>query len=137
MLLTGNYPSAWVTESLESALGDRFVVLLDTMPNRLDERADVFLPAATWMEKSGTFENVDGRLQAFERAIDPVDYCKSEAQVALDLVARIDGSKPEWFNAVMTRQQMATEPALKMFLDKVHHPEVTAPVESDMEMVEL
>ncbi len=137
VFLTGNYPSAWVTESLESALGDRFVVLLDTMPNRLDERADVFLPAATRMEKSGTFENVDGRLQAFERAIDPVDYCKSEAQVALDLVAHIDGSKPEWFNAVMTRQQMATEPALKMFLDKVHHPEVTAPVESDMETVEL
>ncbi len=137
VLLTGNYPSAWVTESLEGALGDRFVVLLDTMPNRLEERADVFLPAATWMEKSGTFENVDGRLQAFERAIEPVDYCKSEAQIALDLLAGLDGSKPEWFNAVMTRQQMAIEPALKMFLDEVHLPEVTAPVESDMEMIEL
>ncbi|MCH2141342.1 MAG: molybdopterin-dependent oxidoreductase, partial [Phycisphaerales bacterium] len=137
VVLTGNYPSAWVTDSMKAALGDRFTLLLDTMPNRLDDRADVFLPTATWMEKSGTFENVDGRLQAFERAIEPVDYCKSESQIAIDLLALHDGVRPDWFNAAMTRQTMATESGLKLFLDAVHMPEAETTVESDMELIEL
>ena len=137
VLMTGNYPSEWVTDSLKAAIGKRFTVLLDTMPNRLEDAADVFLPAATWMEKSGTFENVDGRLQAFERAIDPVDYCKSESQIAIDLLAFSDGVRSEWFNAAMTRQMMAVESGLKVMLDAVHMPEAETTVESDMDMIEL
>ena len=137
VLLTGNYPSEWVTESLKTSLGDRFTVLLDTMPNRLVDRADVFLPTATWMEKSGTFENVDGRLQVFERAIDPIDYCKSESQIAIDLLALHDDVRSEWFNAAMTRQAMSIESGLKVFLEDVHMPEADTTVESDMEMIEF
>jgi NADH-quinone oxidoreductase subunit G len=137
VVLTGNYPSAWVTESFADVLGDRFVVLIDTMPNRLETRCDVFMPAATWVEKSGTFENVDGRLQAFERAIDPIDYCKSEAQVAMDVLALHDGVQSDWFNAAMTRQAMSVESGLKMFLEEVHMPEAETTVESDMEVIEL
>ena len=137
VLITGNYPSEWVTESLKTAIGKRFTVLLDTMPNRLQDTADVFLPAATWMEKSGTFENVDGRLQAFERAIDPVDYYKSESQIAIDLLASSDGVRSEWFNAAMTRQMMAVESGLKVMLESVHMPEAETTVESDMDMIEL
>ena len=137
VVLTGNYPSAWVTESFAEALGDRFVVLIDTMPNRLETRCDVFMPAATWVEKSGTFENVDGRLQAFERAIEPLDYCKSEAQIAMDLLAVHDGVQADWFNAAMTRQAMSIESGLKEFLEEVHMPEAQTTVESDMELMEL
>ncbi len=137
LIVTGNYPSEWVTEAMLDAVGDRFIVHMDTMPNRLVERADVFLPTATWMEKSGTFQNVDDRLQVFERAIDPVDYCKSEAQIALDLLARHRGEGSTWFNAALARQQMASEGGLEAFLSDVHQPEAVSQVESDMEIVDL
>ena len=46
--------------------------LIDTLANKLMDRADVFLPAATWAEKSGTFENCNNVLQLFEQAIQPI-----------------------------------------------------------------
>jgi NADH dehydrogenase/NADH:ubiquinone oxidoreductase subunit G len=48
------------------------LILIDTLANTLTERADVFLPAATWAEKSGTFENFQNKLQLFEQAIQPI-----------------------------------------------------------------
>ena len=87
LLITGNYPSDWVTPDLVSACTGKFTVVIDTLPTKLAASADVLIPGATWIEKAGTFENVNNRLQAFERAIDPIDYGKSEAQIALDLMA--------------------------------------------------
>ena len=54
VVLTGNYPSDWVTPDLVAAFGHgAFLVLIDTLPNGLTDRADVVLPAATWVEKAG------------------------------------------------------------------------------------
>ncbi len=105
VILTGNYPSEWVTQVFADAmarpagnLGKRFSVLMDTLPNRLTGRpdepggADVVLPAAAWVEKAGTFENAKGRLQAFEQAIPPYSLSKGEGQIALDLQAILEGS---------------------------------------------
>jgi NADH-quinone oxidoreductase subunit G len=138
LILTGNYPSEWATPALCEAIGDdRFVVLLDTLTTALSKRADVFMPTATWVEKSGTFENVNARLQTFERAIESVHYCKSESQLALDLQADLEGCPSPVFNAVATRQAMA-EGGLGEMLTDVHVPEVaTETLTSDMEFVEL
>jgi NADH-quinone oxidoreductase subunit G len=142
VILTGNYPSAWVTTELREALEsgakqDRFVVLIDTLPTSITARADVGLPGATWMEKSGTFENAAGRLQAFERAIEPIDFCKGEAQIALDLMAMREGAAPEVFNPANVRREIAETHKLSEFLTDVHRPAGEATVESDMVMVEL
>ncbi len=137
LLLTGNYPSDWVTDDFLEAIGDRTVVLIDTLPTKLAERAEVVIPGATWAEKAGTFENVNNRLQAFERAIDAIDYCKSEAQIALDLAAALAGEDPQVFNPATTRQQMALVHELSEFLTNVHLPAVAPMVDSDMEMVEV
>ena len=140
MLLTGNYPSNWVNDEFLDAIDstdDRFVGLIDTLPNTLVERADVLIPGATWVEKAGTFENVNGRLQAFERAIEPMDYCKNEAQIALDLTADCLGEPPAVFNPAATRQAMADTHGLKEFLTDVHFPAGIEMIESDMQVVEL
>lgn len=138
VVLTGNYPSEWVTADLGSAIGDStFLVMLDTLPNALTERADVLIPTATWMEKAGTFENANNRLQAFDRAIDPIDYCKAESQVALDLLAEMHGESTRPYNPANIRQQMADAHGLTMFTSEVHMPEADTHVESDMEIVEL
>ena len=103
----------------------------------LSDIANVVMPGATWAEKAGTFENVNNRLQAFERAIDAIDYCKSEAQIALDLTAVLAGVDPEVFNPAATRQQMADIHDLREFLTDVHLPAAAPMVESDMQIIEV
>lgn len=137
VLLTGNYPSAWATDALLNSLGKRFVVVIDTLRSKLSDRADVLLPSATWAETAGTFENANNRLQAFERAINPIDYCKTEAQLALDLLAEMEGTKPQTFNAADTRRQMADAHRMTEFVTDVHLPEQHREVEPDMQVVEL
>ncbi len=140
VVLTGNYPSNWVTDKLLAGLDaspGRFVILIDTLPTKLLDRADVLLPSATWAEKSGTFENVAGRLQAFDRAIAPIDFCKSEAQIALDLSALRAGTQPLIYNPANTRAEIAESRGLNVFVTDVHLPVAAPPVESDMELVEL
>jgi NADH-quinone oxidoreductase subunit G len=91
VLATGNYPSAWATERTQRALAKPVLVLMDTLESALVEAADFVLPAATWAEKAGTFENARGMIQAFEQAIPVVGQSKAEAQIALDLEAVLAG----------------------------------------------
>lgn len=138
VVLTGNYPSAWATGDLLGAIpGAAFVTLLDTLPGRLLARADVLLPCATWVEKAGTFENHDGRLQAFERAIAPIDYVKSEAQIAVDLVARQRGERPRAYNPAQVRQRMSVESGLEAMIGVAAIRSLEPVIESDMELIPL
>ena len=137
LLITGNYPSDWVTPDLVSACTGKFTVVIDTLPTKLAASADVLIPGATWIEKAGTFENVNNRLQAFERAIDPIDYGKSEAQIALDLMARKVGETPRVYNAKSVHQEMAETHGMGEFLTDIHYPTGGEAVESDMKVVEL
>ena len=129
------------------------------------DAADVVLPSSTWLEKAGTFENARNMLQAFEAAIPPVEPSKPEAQIALDLLAVLDGSKAivegetlivspakqgqvpgavrvmsalgEVFNAADTRAAMARIPALALFTTSVALPTLPVEQEPDMQMIEL
>ncbi len=136
-LITGNYPSEWVTDPLARALSTRRFVLLDTLPNRLSSSAEVFLPAATWIEKSGCFENAKNRIQSFERAISPVDFAKCEGQIALDLAVRLSGAAAATYDAARVRGEMSALRGLEMFADSVEHPPATQSRASDMVTVEL
>jgi len=138
-IITGNYPSDWATDSMVELAKNTFSVLIDTLPGRLSEAADVVLPGATWAEKAGVFENVNGRLQAFEQAVPVNDGAKQEGQIALDLHALAnDIDRPERMNAANVRREMASEfPALSVLETDVHYPSVEAKQEPDMQVVEL
>lgn len=136
-LITGNYPSEWATDHVVRALATRRIVLIDTLPNRLTEIAEAFLPAATWAEKAGSFENATGRVQSFERAISPVDFVKCEGQLALDLAQRLSGSASAVYDAAHTRLEMARVAGLELFAEKVQHPPVGKARTSDMTLTQL
>ena len=123
IVITGNYPSDWVTPQLLSALESkpRFVALIDTLHSALAERADVVIPGATWAEKAGCFENAGNRIQAFERTIEPIDYCKSEAQIAMDLAAHRTGDRPTAYDAAATRRAMSEALGVTEFADIAAH----------------
>lgn len=138
VLITGNYPSEWVTPSLQQAIdGGRCVVLIDTLPNALVDSADVFLPAATWMEKAGTFENATGRLQSFQQSVRPKRWCKGESQIAMDLLARLRGETAAAFCDDQTRKVMSENGLTEMVRDVHHPPAQDIQAESDMHLIVL
>jgi NADH-quinone oxidoreductase subunit G len=137
-IVTGNYPSDWVTPSLLKALsGLTTVVAIDTLANAVTAMASVVLPGAVWIEKSGSFENANSRLQAFEKAIDPIEHAKSEAQIALDLLGARIGKPAADYCPATTRSEMSKVAGLDSMSNALHAPEHSETVESDMQMVEL
>lgn len=132
VIVTGNYPSAWAPRNLIDALKKKFVVLIDTLPNELTAQVDVLLPGATWTEKSGSFENVNNRLQSFQQAIPAIEFAKPEGQIALDLAAQCGLGDNAVYDAAAVREQMGG-----VFVTDVHHPSRQSRRTSDMELVVL
>jgi hypothetical protein len=115
LLLTGNYPSEWLGQPTLSALRNARVVLIDTHSGFGESIAQVVLPGATFAEKAGTWENCNGLLQSFEQAIPTQHQAKSEAQIALDLLAIVHGEKlrehTPGFGATIVDEQPGQVPA--------------------------
>ncbi|MFE4589177.1 NADH-quinone oxidoreductase subunit G [Streptomyces laurentii] len=61
------------------ALDEAFVVSLELRPGAVTERADVVLPVAAVVEKSGTFLDWEGRARPFEAALKPEQMTRSLA----------------------------------------------------------
>jgi NADH-quinone oxidoreductase subunit G len=63
------------------------VVLLDSHESALSARAAVALPVRTYLEKSGTFTNSRGHVQAFNAAIEPLFEAWSEKEALAQIAA--------------------------------------------------
>lgn len=138
VIVTGNYPSEWVTSDLIEALKGKTVVLIDTLPTVLTEAAEVVLPGATWAEKAGTFENARNVLQAFEQAVPVREGARAEAQIGLDLLAAATGAVQSIYNAADLRSAMAADCAPLAALAGVVAPVSTGgELISDMAVAEL
>jgi NADH-quinone oxidoreductase subunit G len=68
----------------------------------LYEQATISLPSCSWAEKSGVFENADGRIQPFLQAIPPLEETRSAGQIYTDLLGA--GGR---YVAATTRSAMA------------------------------
>jgi NADH-quinone oxidoreductase subunit G len=132
VVITGNYPEAWDTPEITE---NQTLILIDTLANTLTERADVFLPAATWAEKSGTFENFQNKLQLFERAIQPIGESLPEGQYAMNLQALVDDCLSTTFNPATVRRRMADAGIAGML--EVELPKNTNRVTTDMPLSEV
>ena len=70
--------------------GLEFMVAQDLFINESGAFADVFLPAAAWAEKDGTFTNTDRRVQRVRQAIPPRGQVRPDWQIISDLAKRIE-----------------------------------------------
>jgi len=115
VVLTGNYPSPWMTDALVDAVASTKLILIDTMRSPLSDKAHVVLPGSTFAEKAGTFENRDGILQTFEQAIPNQHESKPEGQIGLDLIELAGGGTLEehapGFGAQVVDEQPGQVPA--------------------------
>ncbi len=69
---------------------DRLVVH-DVLPSLLSDHATMVLGGSTWAEKSGTFTNFAGRVQAIHAAIQPPGHVPTEGEVFARLIASHGG----------------------------------------------
>ena len=66
-----------------------FVAVQASYEGPLTERADIVFPATTWAEKSGTFTNTEGRVQAVRAALKPLTTAADDQQVLKGLAERL------------------------------------------------
>ncbi len=92
-IVTANFPSTWVTDTLVDAIANTKLILIDTTDSVLCAKAEVVLPASSFAEKSGSFENCDGIIQHFDQGIPNQHQSKAEGQIALDLIELAAGGK--------------------------------------------
>ena len=67
-----------------------FLVAQDLFINESGAYADVFLPAASWAEKEGTFTNTDRRVQRVRKALEPRGHSRADWEIICDLAGRIE-----------------------------------------------
>ncbi len=79
-----------IVERLRAA---RFLAVMGWADTPLARVADLVLPSASVAERSGTFINVEGRLQRFDRAFPPPGQCRPALELFVDLLSRFD---PKW-----------------------------------------
>jgi NADH-quinone oxidoreductase subunit G len=93
-----------VDERVKAIMGIPAIVRLGLRPVGLYERANLSLPACSWAEKSGVYENIDGRIQPFVQAIPPLEGARPAGRIFWDLLG-LTGS----YTAAAARDLMAGE----------------------------
>jgi predicted molibdopterin-dependent oxidoreductase YjgC len=87
------FDSRQIRRSLEAC---KFIVLQEILPSETTQFADVLLPGVSFAEKSGTFTNIERRVQLVRQAIEPVGEARPDWQIIAELARRImagDGRK--------------------------------------------
>lgn len=85
--------SQHVAKAIESL--DLFVVQ-EIFMTRTAEMADVILPGASFLEKSGTFTNGERRVQRVNQAVEPIEGSKPDGQIVVELMNRMGYEQPDY-----------------------------------------
>jgi formate dehydrogenase alpha subunit len=82
-----------------------FVGVQDVLNNEIVKLADVALPGAAAGEKSGTFTNLEGRIQCFSAAVPPPGTAKPDWEI-LDLLASRLGASERYGDLDRIREEI-------------------------------
>ena len=93
-----NFPDATLVRKALDAVP--FLIVQDVCASELTSRADVVLPALTWAEREGTFTNLEGRIQFYSKAVDP-----------------IGGGRPDWEICAAILKALGVDPGVKTVAD--------------------
>jgi formate dehydrogenase alpha subunit len=80
---------------VEAALASLdFLVVQELFPNETSKHADVVLPAASFLEKAGTFTNAERRMQLVQPAAEPPGEAKTDLEIFKLVSARLGHELP-------------------------------------------
>ena len=65
------------------------VVVQELFMTETAKQADVVLPGASFLEKSGTFTNGERRVQAVRQVVEPIEGAKVDGQIIVDIMNRM------------------------------------------------
>jgi formate dehydrogenase major subunit len=86
-----------VVKALESL---DLLVVQELFMTETAKMADVVLPGASFLEKSGTFTNGERRIQRVNQVIEPLTGCKADGQIIVDIMNRMGYPQkayhPDW-----------------------------------------
>lgn len=72
------------------------VIVQELFMTETAKHADVILPGASFLEKSGTFTNGERRVQAVRRVVEPYPGSKPDGQIIIDLMNRMGYPQPDY-----------------------------------------
>ena len=72
------------------------VIVQELFMTETAKYADVVLPGASFLEKSGTFTNGERRVQAVHQVVDPYPGAKADGQIIVDIMNRMGYKQPDY-----------------------------------------
>jgi formate dehydrogenase major subunit len=82
-----------VIKALEST---DLVIVQELFMTETAKYADVILPGASFLEKSGTFTNGERRVQAVRQVVEPIEGTKPDGQIIVDIMNRMGYEQPDY-----------------------------------------
>lgn len=82
-----------VINALESL---ELLVVQELFMTETAQRATVILPGASFLEKEGTFTNGERRIQRVNKVVEPLEGCKADGQIIVDVMNRMGYEQPDY-----------------------------------------
>jgi formate dehydrogenase major subunit len=80
------------------------VVVQELFMTETAKHADVVLPGASFLEKSGTFTNGERRVQRVNKVVEPVEGTKADGQIIVDIMNRMGYEQPDYDPDLMLQE---------------------------------
>jgi len=85
------------SEAVKEALNSLdFLVVQEIFMTETAQFANVILPAASFLEKSGTFTNGERRVQRVEAAVQPLPGTRPDGQIVVEIMNRMGYDQPDY-----------------------------------------
>ena len=81
-------------ESLASLRKAEFLAVADMYLTETAQLADVVFPACSFLEKQGTFTNIERRVQLVRKMVEPIAESKSDLDIIADLASAMGTELP-------------------------------------------
>ncbi|MCB9246114.1 MAG: formate dehydrogenase subunit alpha [Flavobacteriales bacterium] len=78
-----------------------FVIVQELFMTETAKMADLVLPGASFLEKSGTFTNGERRIQRVNKVVEPIGNAKADGQIIADVMNRMGYRQPDYDPAVV------------------------------------
>ncbi|HEY3267463.1 MAG TPA: NADH-quinone oxidoreductase subunit NuoG [Armatimonadota bacterium] len=102
--LVSSFPdAALVKKALETV---PFLVVQDILTSEMSRQADVVLPGLSFAEREGTYTNLEGRIQASVKAVEPLGGGRPDWEICAALLAAL-GVAPGVLNVEDVTRQIA------------------------------
>ena len=101
------------TRTLEALKCLDLLVVQELFLTETARLADVVLPGASFLEKSGTFTNGERRVQRVNKVLEPIGNSKADGQIIVDIMNKLGYQQPDYDPAVVLEEISQIVPFFK------------------------